>query len=66
MRKIRLRELREERGLTQIQLAEILKLNNKTLSAYETNKCEPDIDTIEKFCKFFNVPADYFLGFKEE
>lgn len=66
MRKIRLRELRNEKGLTQEQLAKKLNINNRRISNYENNLTQPDIDTIEKFCKFFNVSADYFLGFKDE
>jgi len=65
MKKIRLRELREEKGLTQTQLAKEIGVNQRTISQYETGINEPDIQTIEKLCLFFNVSAGYFLGFED-
>ncbi|MCL2862242.1 MAG: helix-turn-helix domain-containing protein [Firmicutes bacterium] len=63
--KIRLRELREEKNLTQLQLAKELGFSRNTISQYETGTREPDIKTIKKLCDFFDVSADYLLGFKE-
>ncbi|MCL2370742.1 MAG: helix-turn-helix domain-containing protein [Firmicutes bacterium] len=61
----KLKELREEKGLTQTQLATELKINQRTISGYETGVSEPDIATIKKICDFFDVTADYLLGFKD-
>ena len=61
----RIKELREEKGLSQTQLAIELELNQKTLSCYERGKAEPNIKTIKKICKYFNVTAGYLLGIEE-
>lgn len=65
MAKLRLKELRKERGLSQSGLGDAIGVNWRTISSYELGKREPDIDTIVKFCKFFGVSADYFLGLDE-
>jgi len=64
--KIRLRELREERNLSQAQLARETDMNKRVISHYEANERKLTVEAIDKFCKFFNVSADYFLGFKDE
>ena len=61
----RLRELREEKGLSQRQLAKELGFSPNTICQYETGKREPDIRTIKKLCDFFEVTSDYLLGFSE-
>ena len=58
----RLRTLREEKSLTQVDLAKLLKTANSTISQYESNKRSPDKGTIERLADFFNVPVDYLLG----
>lgn len=39
-------------------------MKNK-LSAWETNKQEPNIDYIKRLCNLFNVTADYLIGYDE-
>lgn len=58
----RLRELRRERGLTQIQLAQKLNVSNGTVGMWETGKREPDFETITRLATFFHVSTDYLLG----
>ncbi len=58
----RLKKLREERGILQRQLAEMLKLTQQTISLYESNKREPDAETLSKIADFFGVTIDYLLG----
>ncbi|MCL2556721.1 MAG: helix-turn-helix domain-containing protein [Firmicutes bacterium] len=65
METIRLKELREEKGLTQVQLAKELGFSQNTISQYESGVTEPNIQTIKKICKFFNVTAGYLLGIEE-
>lgn len=55
----RLRELREEKGLTQNQLA---KLMNADINRYERKLQKPTIDMIIKLCEFFNCSAGYLIG----
>jgi len=65
MGKITLKELRESKGLSQVQLAKELGLNHRTISQYENGTREPDIDTIKKLIKYFNVTAGQLLGTEE-
>ena len=66
MVKHKIKELREERSMTQSQLAEKLGLNYRTISHYENGVSQPDIQTIENLCKIFEVTAGYLLGIEDE
>lgn len=59
---MRLRELREEKNLTQKQLAEKLQVDFRTVSFWENEKFEPNIDQINRICNYFSVTSDYLLG----
>ena len=63
--RIRLRELRKEKKLTQKQLADVLKTNNSSVCDWECGRTEPSIDTIVSLCVFFEVSADYLLGIED-
>ena len=58
----RLKELREERGLTQKQLAEQLQLHSVTYLHYEKAQREPPLATLAQMALFFGVSTDYLLG----
>jgi len=62
----RLKELRLEKGLTQVQLGKIIGFDGRTIGQYERRINEPDIKTIKKLCDFFEVSADYLLGFVDD
>ncbi|MBE6529148.1 MAG: helix-turn-helix transcriptional regulator [Ruminococcaceae bacterium] len=57
-----LRELRQDRGLTQAQLGKILNTTQRKISYLETDKNEPSMEDLKQLCLFFEVSADYFLG----
>lgn len=61
----KLKELREEKKLYQIDLATMLGVSRTTYTQYETGKSEPDFSTIYKLAEFFNVTIDYLLGKSE-
>ena len=61
----RIKELREEKGLSQKELAKELSVTQTTISKWEQDIRNPDIYTIVKMCKLFNVSADYFLGLED-
>lgn len=65
MAKLRLRELREEKNISQEELGKIMGVNRRTISSWECGVREPSIDTIEKLCKFFEVSAGYLLGIED-
>ena len=50
-----IRELRTQRGLTQLQLAQLLDVSDKTVSKWETGKGYPDITLLEPIANAFGV-----------
>lgn len=58
----RLKQLRIEHGILQKDLAEQLNLSQQTISLYESNKRQPDYDTLRTIAESFNVSTDYILG----
>lgn len=60
--KNRIRELREERSLKQIDLAQVLGIRQNTLSTWETGRYEPDNEMLQKIADYFQVSVDYVLG----
>ena len=59
---LKLKELRQQFGLTQNKLAEKLNISRSTIAMYETNASEPDFATVEKIAEIFNVSIDYLIG----
>lgn len=58
----RLKELREENGYTQKQLAEKLGINSVTYLHYEKEQREPPLSLLADLAKFYGVSVDYLLG----
>ena len=56
------KQLRMERGITQEQLASMLKVSRSTIGMYETGNREPDFETCEAIADIFNVDMDYLTG----
>lgn len=61
----RLRQLRQERGMTQDDLAERLQTTRSTIANWETGRTEPSIEVLQKLTKFFNVSLDYLVSGEE-
>ena len=61
----RLKEIREEKGLSQRELAKLLNIDKSTVAKYETGERSPDADMIVKLADFFDVSTDFLLGRKE-
>lgn len=59
---IRLKELREQKGLSQYKLADILGISQQRLSFYELGVNEPKNDMLTKIADYFGVTTDYLLG----
>jgi transcriptional regulator with XRE-family HTH domain len=57
----RLRLLREEKELNQIELSKVFSLANSTISQYEAGNRLPDAHTLEKLATYFNVSVDFLL-----
>lgn len=58
----KIKNLREEAGLTQAELAQKLQIGASTLRLYENGQRTPPVDVIVKICRFFSVTSDYLLG----
>jgi len=58
----RLRRLREEKGLTQEELGQILGVKRGTVAAWEARHRTPELSSAYKAAQFFNVSVDYLLG----
>jgi transcriptional regulator with XRE-family HTH domain len=54
----KLKQLRKKKKLTQNELAEVLDLDQSSISYYERGKKVPEIQTLEKIASFFNVSID--------
>lgn len=61
----RLAKARTQKGYTQQQIAEFLECNRATVTNYENGKRTPDVDTIVKLAKLYEVSADYLLGLSD-
>lgn len=62
----RLISLRKERGMTQTDIAKLLKKQRSTVSGYETEGKEPDFTAVCTLADFFEVSVDYLLGRDDE
>ncbi len=61
----RLRDLREDRDLTQEQLVKILKMHKTTYTNYEQGKREIPFSLVIRLARFYNVSIDYIAGLKQ-
>lgn len=56
------KKLREERGLTQKELAHALDVTDRTVSAWECGTRTPDFDRMPLIADYFNTTTDYLYG----
>lgn len=59
----RLKDLREDKELKQEAIAIVLKITKQQYQLYESGKRKLPIDLLITLCRFYNVSADYILGF---
>lgn len=57
---------RKEKNLTQMQLAEILGVSNKTVSKRENGNCMPDYSTIKPLCKELGITVSELMDGEEK
>ena len=62
----RLKELRAEKGITQVQLAEVMGVSKGTIAMWETGKREPDFETLNNLSEIFDKRIDYILGYSKD
>ncbi len=61
----RIKQLREEIGMTQVRLSIELEVAQETISAYEHGKHFPSITSLIKMMSIFNSSADYIMGLSD-
>ena len=57
-----LKQLRKEKGLTQSQLAQLVGVDQRTVSAWENKICEPSFEMLAKICDVFGETFDNILS----
>lgn len=62
----RMRALREDRDVTQRQVAKIINKSQQGYNHIETGRAELKIEDLIKLCDFYHVSADYFIGRQEK
>lgn len=58
--------LRKEKGLTQLQLAEMLNVSRQAVSRWEGGLAVPSLENLKYLGNLYNVPLDYLLSDNEE
>ena len=62
----RIRDLREDRDLTQSEIAHYLNIKQNTYSRYETNDRDIPLDIMGQLADFYNTSVDYLMGRTDE
>ena len=57
-----LKLLREEFGISQKALADIIGVSQQSINKYENHNIEPDINTLILMADYFNTSVDYLIG----
>ncbi len=63
---MRIRDLREDRDLTQREIADYLRIKQNTYSQYENGQRQLPIDFLIALAKYYNTSTDYILGLTDE
>ena len=58
----RIRQIREEKGLTQQKVADILHIGQRTYCDYESGKTRIPVDRLIILARFYDVSMDYISG----
>lgn len=63
---LHLKELREQRGLSQSAVARAVGISRQAYGFYEQHKRDPDTPMVKALADFFGVSTDYLLGREAE
>ena len=61
-----LRNLRQDKNLTQLQLAQLLQYTQSNISEWEKGTVEPKASALKKIAEYFEVTIDYLLGIEDD
>ncbi len=62
----RMKNLREDRDLTQTDVGKVINKSQQGYNHIETGRAELKIEDLIKLCEFYGVTADYFIGRSEK
>ena len=62
----RIREIREDRDLTQPEIGRVLDKSQQGYNHIEAGRAELKIDDLIKLCRFYDLSADYMIGLTNE
>ena len=62
----RIRDIREDKDLTQTELGKLLDKSQQGYNHIEAGRAELKIDDLVKLCKFYNLSADYIIGLTDK
>ena len=66
MLKDKIKEVRQEKGLTQSEVALAINRQKYNVGNWEQGRAEPSTDDLIKLAKLFNVSVDYLLGLEDD
>lgn len=61
-----IRDIRLEKGITQVKMAEDLQVTRQTINAIEKNKYNPSLELALKLIDYFDVPIEELFILREE
>lgn len=62
----RLKDLREDKNISQQQLAKLMGLSDVTIQSYEYGKSEPKMSTLIKMAELYGTSIDYIAGLTDD
>ena len=62
----RLRDIREDRDLTQADIGKVLNKSQQGYNHIEAGRAELKIDDLVKLCRYYRVSADYIIGLTDD
>lgn len=62
----RLRDIREDRDFTQLEIGKLLDKSQQGYNHIETGRAELKIEDLVKLCRFYDLSADYIIGLSNE
>ncbi len=61
----RMRNIREDRDLTQSEIGKLLQKSQQGYNHIETGRAELKIEDLAILCRFYNLSADYIIGLSD-
>ena len=62
----KIREMREDRKLSQQDIADLLHIGQRTYSDYETGKTRIPVESVIALAKFYDVDLNYLTGISQD